>query len=90
MDSINTQIAHSPTSGLKLHEPFLERAAGDDGAFDGDVGLGAFLTLRLVDQFNAHGFSAGRAAVEYQCSATLRFVEGIRPATNQVSCRQDA
>jgi len=85
VDSIDTQIAPFPTSGLRLHEPFLERASGNTDAIDGELGLGAFLTLRLVDQLCVNGFNSATAAVEYQCSATLRFVEGISTTTHRAA-----
>ena len=79
MDFLNTSFAPSPTSSLGLHEPFLERAAEGSEQTDGDIGLGAFLTLRLADQFSVETRSVGRAAVEYQCSATRKFVEDLHP-----------
>ncbi len=79
VDSTNTSFAPSPTPSLGLHEPFLKQAAEGSEQDDGDLGLGAFLTLRLADQFSVESNRAGRAAVEYQCSATKKFVEDIRP-----------
>ena len=85
MQSINSNIAPAPTDRLGLHKPFLERAAEGSEETDGDFGLGAFLTLRLADQFGADGFGSGRAAVEYQCSATRTFVEAIRPQSQNTA-----
>ena len=75
-------IQDHPTAGPHLHKPFLERAAQAENGDDGGLGLGAFLTLRLADQFAADTNSPGRVAVEYQCSATLKFVDDIHPKTN--------
>ncbi len=79
MDSTNPRFAPSPKPRLGLHEPFLKRAAEGNEQADGDLGLGTFLSLRLADQFGVEIDSAVRAAVEYQCSATKKFVEDIRP-----------
>ena len=79
MDSIDTAYAPDLTSHLGLHEPFLEWSARGDDMTLGDIGLGAFLSLRLADQFGAEAYGCSRAALEYQCSATRSFVEGIHP-----------
>lgn len=79
MDSINTRTAPSLHSRFGLHEPFLKRAAEGSDKTDGDLGLGTFLSLRLADQFGVEIDSAAYDAVEYQCSATKKFVEDIRP-----------
>ena len=83
MGPSDTTSAALAAPDLRLHEPFLEWAAGKDGEIDGDLGLGAFLTMRLVDQFAVSGLDAGIGALEYQCAATLKFVEGIYPITNR-------
>jgi tetratricopeptide (TPR) repeat protein len=82
-------ITHSPTSSLGLHEPFLKRAADGSEQTDGDLGLGAFLTLRLADQFGAEINGSGRAAIEYQCSATRKFIEDIRPRSERTAMLLD-
>ena len=79
MDSTNPRFAPSPKPRLGLHEPFLKRAAEGNEKADGDLGLGTFLSLRLADQFGVEIDSAAHDAVEYQCSATKKFVEDIRP-----------
>ena len=81
VDSINTRFAPSPNPRLGLHEPFLKRAAEGSEKTDGDLGMAAFLTMRLADQFGIETNGAGREAVEYQCAATRKFVEDIRPKT---------
>jgi len=71
--------APKPPSELRLHKPFLERAAEGGGEPESSLGLGAFLVLRLVDQFSVGANRPGQAAVEYQCSATKNFVDGLSP-----------
>ena len=83
MDSIYATIATKPASQPGLHKPFLERAAEGDAA-DKSLGLGAFLVMRLVDQFGVGANDPGRDAVEYQCSSTRSFITDIRP-TSQTS-----
>ena len=85
MDSTNLSFASASTSSLGLHEPFLKRAAEGGEHTDGDIGLGAFLTLRLVDQFGMKSTKSARAAIEYQCLATMKFVEDIRPLSEQTA-----
>lgn len=68
-----------------LHRPFLERAASRSDEGDNSAVLGAFLVLRLVDQYAPGTSSASYAAVEYQCSATSRFLDDIYPKTRETA-----
>lgn len=65
--------------GTHLHEAFLERAGDADGeAGVGGHALGAFLTMRLVDQFAA-GVTPYADAVRYQIDATRDFLHNLTP-----------
>ncbi|HKI94326.1 MAG TPA: hypothetical protein VJ992_03440 [Gemmatimonadales bacterium] len=65
--------------GTHLHEAFLERAGAADGeAGVGGHALGAFLTMRLVDQFAA-GVTPYADAVRYQIDATRDFLHNLTP-----------
>ena len=70
--------------GLRLHEPFLERAAQD-----GDGGhaqaLGAFLVMRVVDQFAGGRSTMGDESLGYQISAAAQFIEDLRPQNPELS-----
>ncbi len=68
-----------------LHEPFLARAAEIDVRDQGSNGLGAFLTLRLVDQFAGGGGEINPAALDYQISATREFLRDLHPVTPEVT-----
>jgi tetratricopeptide (TPR) repeat protein len=70
-----------------LHEPFLERAADTEEQEAGGSGngLGAFLTLRLIDQFSADREKIHREATAYQVTATGEFLNDIYPRTPEVT-----
>ncbi len=68
-----------------LHEPFLARAADSDSQGPASNGLGAFLTLRLIDQFAADQQKINRDATTYQIKATREFLDDIYPCTPEVS-----
>ena len=68
-----------------LHEPFLERAADTEAQEAGNNGLGAFLTLRLIDQFSADREKIHREATAYQTTATGEFLNDIYPQTPEVT-----
>ena len=75
----------SETNNWELHEPFLERAV-DANAEQGDGdGLGAFLTLRLTDQFAVNGKAICRDATAYQITATRKFLDDANPRTPEVT-----
>ncbi len=80
MDSTDTMIAPQTASNRGLHQPFLERAAGGE-ASDRAVGLGAFLVMRLVDQFRVDATGPGIDAIGYQCFSTRSYIADIRPQT---------
>jgi tetratricopeptide (TPR) repeat protein len=71
-------IAPQTEQNRGLHGPFLERAAGGDGTNRG-IGLGAFLVMRLVDQFRVDTANSGRNALNYQCFSTRSYIADIRP-----------
>ncbi len=74
-----------PRPGTHLHEAFLERAGAADGeAGVGGHALGAFLTMRLVDQFAA-GVSPYADAVRYQIDATRDFLHNLTPQTAETT-----
>jgi tetratricopeptide (TPR) repeat protein len=68
-----------------LHEPFLERAAAKDTQDSGSGGLGAFLTLRLVDQFAGDKENISTDAVKYQITATGEFLEDLYPRNPEIT-----
>ena len=68
-----------------LHDPFLERAADTEAQEAGNNGLGAFLTLRLIDQFSADREKIHREATTYQTTATGEFLNDIYPQTPEVT-----
>ncbi|HEY2824642.1 MAG TPA: hypothetical protein VGI83_03765 [Gemmatimonadales bacterium] len=70
--------------GALLHQAFLERASNTDTPGAGDLGLGAFLTLRMVDQFRI-GAQPNADALNYQVRATLDFVSGLSSDTAEVN-----
>ncbi len=70
---------------LSLHEPFLERAAAKDTQDSGSGGLGAFLTLRLVDQFAGDKENISTDAVKYQITATGEFLEDLYPRNPEIT-----
>jgi len=60
----------------QFHEPFLSRAQRSEGTLEQRRALGAFLTLRLVDQFaKKHESDEERAGLRYQMKATREYVE---------------
>ncbi len=65
-----------------LHEPFLQRAAtaSTDQSGSGHA-LGAFLTLRLVDQFFGALYDGHADALAYQTQATRDFLRELHPHT---------
>lgn len=74
----NEDSSMNPVSpGAFLHEPFLERAADPTAAGNGDLSLGAFLTMRLVDQFRPGLIGSHPGALAYQAKATWDFLTGL-------------
>jgi hypothetical protein len=69
----------------RLHEAFLERAAHAGVSESDRSGLGAFLTLRLVDQFAADALGGDPEAIAYQITATREFLHDIYPITPEVT-----
>jgi tetratricopeptide (TPR) repeat protein len=67
----------TPANGL--HEPFLQRAADADAETSSSYALGAFLTMRLVDQFTRDHTQP--AALAYQIRATTDFLRELHPPT---------
>jgi len=62
----------------RFHEPFLSRAQRASTTVDQRRALGAFLTLRLVDQFaSATGTDVEKAALRYQLKTTREYVEAL-------------
>lgn len=60
----------------RFHEPFLARAQSSESTVEQRRALGAFLTLRLVDQFaNEQESDEERAGLRYQMTSTLEYVE---------------
>ena len=75
--------AHAGLPGTEngLHEPFLRRAADADAEASSSHALGAFLAMRLVDQFAAERQPPHAAALAYQLRATRDFLTGLHPPT---------
>ncbi|NIM48130.1 MAG: hypothetical protein GTN78_20625 [Gemmatimonadales bacterium] len=67
-----------------LHEPFLERAAESD-AESSSRALGAFLTMRLVDQFDQDRNPIRPEALAYQIRATRDYLRDLHPPTVEVN-----
>ena len=67
-----------------FHQPFLERAGNPQGQASGQHCLGAFLTLRLVDQFAAPHENFSREATAYQIKATAEYLQDLHPQTSEV------
>lgn len=64
-----------------LHEAFLNRAGeAEHDPRAGSYALGAFLTMRLADQFG-HGVEPPQDAVRYQVDATRDFLRSLAPQT---------
>jgi len=68
-----------------LHEPFLARAADSSSPEPANKGLGAFLTLRLIDHFAADQGEPHREATSYQITATGEFLDDLYPSTPEVT-----
>lgn len=71
--------SHTPANGL--HEPFLQRAADADAEPSSSHALGAFLTMRLVDQYTANRSPPQPDALAYQIRATSDFLREMHPPT---------
>lgn len=82
MTPIASNALHSGFSSL--HVAFLKRAADHGSDASNGCALGAFLTLRLVDQFSA-GKSANPDALAYQIRATGDFLSDLHPRTIEVN-----
>lgn len=67
-----------------MHEPFLERAAVPERADEGGHALGAFLTMRLVDQFAAEDRPVHGEALAYQIAATRDYLLDLHHRTDEV------
>ncbi len=62
----------------RFHEPFLSRAQRSESTLEQRRALGAFLTLRLVDQFAKDQESdEERAGLRYQMKSTREYVEAL-------------
>jgi len=73
-----------------LHEPFLERAAaGEESGGGGGHALGAFLTMRLVDQFAADGHTTFSDALAYQIASTRDYITNLHPQTVELGHLQE-
>ncbi len=68
-----------------LHEPFLERAAAKESATSANIGLGAFLTLRLADHFSEDDWEDRSDALAYQVDATHAFLHDLQPREREVA-----
>jgi tetratricopeptide (TPR) repeat protein len=64
-----------------LHAPFLERAEPGRNAAS-EQALGAFLTMRVIDQFADSPREA--AALSHQIRATTDFLRNLHPQTNEI------
>ncbi len=62
-----------------LHEPLLQRAAESSGESSREHALGAFLTMRLVDQFCAPAEDWHTNALAYQIRATNNHLDDLHP-----------
>lgn len=81
MTNTSSQTA---TRGPLLHQAFLERASDTSTNGAGDLGLGAFLTLRMVDQFRSDA-RPNTEALNYQVRATQDFVGGLNSDSAEVN-----
>ena len=61
----------------RFHEPFLSRAQRANSAVEQRRALGAFLTLRLVDQFASTQDDDDRAGLRYQLTSTREYVDAL-------------
>jgi tetratricopeptide (TPR) repeat protein len=78
-----TPIAFAERSGTHLHEPFLERASGDDE--ERGHALGAFLTLRLVDRIAEDAKALTSEALKFQLRACATYLDEVYPQTDEVT-----
>ncbi len=85
MHSSKCSMNVTVSSTASLHEAFLERAAHADVSDSGSSGLGAFLTLRLVDQFAVDSLGGDPEAIAYQITATREFLHDLYPITPEVT-----
>ena len=72
-----------------LHEPFLQRAEDSSDKSPNGHALGAFLTLRMVDQFGAQRETSHADAITYQIRATKRFLNDLRPVNVEAKHLQE-
>lgn len=85
----NHSPPESPASPT-LHEAFLERAATPDaGPGGGGHALGAFLTMRLVDQFAADAGAAFPDALAYQITSTRDYLVNLHPQSVELGHLQE-
>ncbi len=68
----------------EYHEAFLERAAQAEGTSSSTIALGAFLTMRLMDQFATDRTDRSPTALHYQISSTREFLAATEPQTEEV------
>ena len=78
---VPTQSENSVKGSLP-HQAFLARAS-DQTVGAGDLALGAFLTMRMVDQFAASA-TPNPEALKYQVRATLDLINGIQHESPEV------
>ena len=71
-------------SSDEFHEAFLERAARADGTQSSTVALGAFLTMRLMDQFATERSDRDLTALHYQIWSTRQFLDATEPHTEEI------
>lgn len=87
--TVNEPLA-GPSPSPTLHEAFLERAASvDPGMGGGGHALGAFLTMRLVDQFAAETGPAFPDALAYQITSTRDYLANLHPQTVELGHLQE-
>ena len=84
MTSLRKSYQAMPSARSNFHQPFLERAGNAQDTASGQHCLGAFLTVRLVDQFAAPHKNFSTEATAYQISATAEFLQDLRPQTSEV------
>lgn len=78
-----TPISAAIGSAPHLHEAFLERAS--DGGDEPGHALGAFLTLRLVDQIAENAKASRAEALAYQLRACATYLDEAYPLTEEVT-----
>ncbi len=84
MTSFRESYQATSSARSNFHQPFLERAGNPQGQASGQHCLGAFLTLRLVDQFAAPHENFSREATAYQIKATAEYLQDLHPQTSEV------